>query len=318
VGEFSVRKHPQLGYLMLYNCGAESGVPRGIHLRRADQPWGPWEPAINIFDPGPDHGYGYFIHRKFGDFIDPNGTLVPGPHFDDGLAEPGKHHNQNPKCTPGNPSCCNGYGWREECMGGEYGAYLVPEWFSTTPDGGFSIVYTLSTWAPYQTHLMRTILAWRNDPRPVAPQRQIPNLPPAHLVNPDFADGLTGWQGLGDPFVTFRNSNGRWYVTTYTPAKREAATGALFQDFTVDATTKALRFLVHGGDGTVRLHRGHEIVRESRGRSGHEPRNEPDTVVCWQLDEYAGDTLRVAIFDGKTGPWGFIGVSGFRFLKDPC
>jgi hypothetical protein len=45
---------------------------------------------------------------------------------------------------------------------------------------------------------MRTILAWHNDPRPVAAQKHIPNLPPAHLVNADFADGLTGWQGLAE------------------------------------------------------------------------------------------------------------------------
>jgi hypothetical protein len=195
------------------------------------------DPAINIFDPGPDHGYGYFIHRKFGDFTEANGAPVVGPHFDDGLAEPGKHSNVQSQCKPEHQGCC-GFGWREECMGGEYGPYLVPEWFSTTPDGGFSIVYTLSTWAPYQAHLMRTILAWRNDSKPAPPQRKIPDLPAAHFVNPDFADGLNGWQGLGDPFVTF-SRNGRSYVTTFTPAKGDAAMGALFQDFTVDASTKA-------------------------------------------------------------------------------
>ena len=107
-------------------------------------------------------------------------------------------------------------------------------------------------------------------------------------------------------------------MTTYSAEKHEAALGALYQDFTVDANTKALRFRVHGGDATVRLHRGLQIVRETRGRSGHVSRNFPDTEVCWQLGEYAGETLRVAIFDGKTGPWGFIGVTGFEFLNKPC
>ncbi len=100
--------------------------------------------------------------------------------------------------------------------------------------------------------------------------------------------------------------------------KGTAAMGALFQDFTVDANTWAVRFLVHGGDGTVRLHRGQEIVRETRGRSGHVPQNTPDTAVCWNLADYAGETLRIAIFDGQTGPWGFVGVTGFEFLNHPC
>jgi hypothetical protein len=303
VGELSVRKHSDLGYLMLYNCGADGLVPRGIHLRRADQPWGPWEPPISIFDPGPDRGYGYFMHQKTSEV-----------KYDDGLAEPGLHTNIN------DPNC-PGQGWREECWGGEYGPYLVPQWFSKTPDGGYSIVYTLSSWVPYQVHLMRTILADKGgNPAPPSPRGQ--NLSPAKLTNGDFGGWgdcqLGGWQSLGDAFGVFKGSDGRCRMTTFTTTKGDDAMGALFQDFTVDATTKAIRFLVHGGEATVRLHRGTEIVRETRGRSGHEPRNSPDTVVCWQLSEYVGETLRIAIFDGKTGPWGFIGATGFELLNTPC
>jgi hypothetical protein len=305
VGELSVRKHPQLGYLMLYNCGGPEGAaPRGIHLRRADNPWGPWAPAINIFDPSADRGYGYFMHQK---------ASVVG--YDDGLAEPGLHTNINGHNCPGD-------GWREECWGGEYGPYLVPQWFTTTPDGGFSIMYTLSSWVPYQVHLMRTVLAKRKDPRPQPPRPRGQDLPPAKLTNGDFGGSgtcsLGGWQSLGDTFGVFKGNDGRCRMTTFTVAKGDNATGALFQDFTVDASTKALRFLVHGGEATVRLHRGPEVVRETRGRSGHAPRNSPETIVCWQLSEYAGESLRVAIFDGKTGPWGFIGVMGFEFLNHPC
>ena len=303
VGELSVRKHPQLGYLMLYNCGPEGTAPRGIHLRRADNPWGPWDPPITIFDPGLDRGYGYFMHQKASEV-----------GYDDGLAEPGLHRNINdPKCS--------GDGWREECWGGEYGPYLVPQWFTTTPDGGQAIVYTLSSWVPYQVHLMRTILAKADDSRPQPPAQRGQNLPPATLQNPNFDQGLQGWQSLGDgnTFGVF-TQGGRNRVTTFTAQKGDNALGAIFQDFTVDAATKAIRFLVHGGEGTVRLHRGEEVVRETRGRSGHAARNPPapETIVCWNLGEYAGDTLRIAIFDGKTGPWGFIGATGFEFLKKPC
>jgi Domain of unknown function (DUF4185) len=306
VGEFSVRKHPQLGYLMLYNCGTEWRAPRGIHLRVADNPWGPWDPPITIFDPGADRGYGYFMHQK-----------ASAVGYDDGLAEPGIQRILDDANCSGD-SCCPGDSWREECWGGEYGPYLVPQWFTTTQDGGYSIVYTMSSWVPYQAHLMRSVLAKRDDARPQPPPPLRVGLPPAHLDNPNFEHGLQGWQGLGDTFVTFQGQDGRWRMTTFTPAKGDAATGALFQDFTADANTKALRFLVHGGNGTVRLHRGPEIVRETRGRSGHAPQNSPDTVVCWNLADYAGETLRVAIFDGNTDPWGFIGVTGFEFLSHPC
>ena len=184
VGELSVRPHPELGYLMLYNCGNEGAAARGIHLRRADNPWGPWDPPINIFDPGADRGYGYFMHQK---------TSEAG--YDDGLAEPGLHTN------PGDWSNqCPGHGWREECWGGEYGPYLVPQWFTRTEDGGYSIVYTMSSWVPYQVHLMRTVLAGHDDFRPQPPPQRGVGLPPARLVNPNFTRGFEGWHSLGDPF----------------------------------------------------------------------------------------------------------------------
>ena len=50
IGEFSVRKQTELGYLMLYNSDRDGPIPRGIHLRRSDEPWGLWAAPINIFD----------------------------------------------------------------------------------------------------------------------------------------------------------------------------------------------------------------------------------------------------------------------------
>jgi hypothetical protein len=166
---------------------------------------------------------------------------------------------------------------------------------------------------------MRSVLALANDPKPQSrPQRGI-GLPPARLTNPDFAIDLLGWHSIGDQFRVFHGSDGIDRMTTFTN-KGDAAMGALYQDFTVDANTKSLSFLVHGGEAVVRLHRGVEIVRESRGRSGHAPRNDPaDTRVCWDIGRYAGETLRVAIFDGvDKGPWGFVGATRFRFHKEPC
>lgn len=308
VGELSVRPNPVLGYVMLYNCSAEGvarkyGQGRGVYLHRADSPWGPWESPINIFNPDVDQGYGYFMHRK-----------VSAVGYDDGLAEPSRHID----VSDPEKSDCHGEKWREECWGGEYGPYQVPQWFVAPADGTFEIYYTLSSWVPYQSHLMRTVLAKSNVPRPALPQPKGTGLPRAALVNPDFSNGLAGWTGAGDDFQTFPGDDGRWRVTTYSSAKREAATGVLYQDFTVDSRTKALRFLVHGGDGVIRLYRGTDLLRETRGRSGHAPRNTPETVACWNLGAYAGESLRVSIVDFATGPWGFVGATAFEFLDRPC
>ena len=61
-GEISVRKHPARPlYLMTYNCDA----PRGIQLRTAATPTGPWTDPQVIFDPGaPGGGYQHIMHAN--------------------------------------------------------------------------------------------------------------------------------------------------------------------------------------------------------------------------------------------------------------
>lgn len=118
-GELSARKHPTLPlYLLAHN----SGDPRGVVLRLARSPAGPWIDAGMLYVP--DDGYRKFIHAK-----------ESAVGHDDGLSQPGD----------------------EETWGGEYGPYLVPSWF-TEKEGAFGIVFTLSSWNPYCVHLVRTWL----------------------------------------------------------------------------------------------------------------------------------------------------------------
>jgi hypothetical protein len=272
VGELSVRKHPALElYLMSYNCDS----PRGIHLRYAPSPVGPWSEPLIIFDPAPDQdrGYQHFIHAN---------RDVLG--YDDGLSEPG----------------------RESEWGGEYGPYLIPQWFTTPSPGVHSILYVLSSWNPYQVHLMRTVLT---EPGATAvPPDRGAGLPPASLVNGDFANGTTGWQAAGDPFAVFIGDDGRPRLTTFVEPEGDAATGRLWQDFTVDSLTSELRFEVHGGTAAVELLRGTEVVRSTRGQNA----NSPELPVRWQLSSYRGETLRLMIRDDEVGAWGFIGTTGFE------
>ena len=267
-GELSVRVQPQTGlWLMAYNCGTPE---RGIHLRTAQAPTGPWSDPQLIYSP--DMGYQHFMHAR----------EVEVGH-DDGLSVAG----------------------REDEWGGEYGPYLVPDWFSSPSPGVYSIVYTLSSWNPYQVHLMRTVMAAPGIP--AEPPARGQGLPPAAIVNGDFAGGsLAGWSASGDAFATFQGEDGAWRVTTY-GADAEATRGELWQDFTVDAGTSELRFLLHGGDARVELRLGDEVVRTSHGRRD----NDTELDVRWRLEEFRGETLRLAIVDDLSGAWGFVGTRSF-------
>jgi len=278
VGELSVRKIPALGYLMAYNCGQ----PRGVLLHLAHDPTGPWSPSTTIFDPllAADQGFGYFMHQA---------TSTVG--YDDGLTEPG----------------------RDEERGGAYGPYLVPQWTVNEAAGVYSLVYTLSSWNPYEVHLMRTIVAEPGvTASPPPPRGQ--GFPPATLTNGDFATGsLLGWQGSGGPFALVQGSDGHWRLTTYVQPQGEGVVGRLWQDFTLDSTTRELRFSVSGGDAVVKLLHGDEVVRTTRGRRT----NSPETPVRWFLSEFSGEYLRLLIEDDLTAPWGFVTTTGFEFVREP-
>ena len=115
VGELSVAWCAQLGkWLMLYN----SGQPRGILMRTADQPTGPWTEPTVLFDP--KQGYGKFMHIG-------NGT--------DRMNDPG----------------------REKEYGGEYAPYMIPRFFKKTAQGA-TIYFVMSTWNPYAVVLMKAEL----------------------------------------------------------------------------------------------------------------------------------------------------------------
>lgn len=119
VGELSVAFcEPLNRYVMLYN----SEEPRGITLRSAVSPWGPWTDGIVIFHPWRDKGYGYFMHIS-SKFDGKSDTL------------------HDPK--------------RETDWGGEYGPYLISR-FTTGTEKRCSLYYAMSTWNPYQVVIMRS------------------------------------------------------------------------------------------------------------------------------------------------------------------
>lgn len=122
VGELSVSYNEFIGkWIMLYNCA--SNALRGINLRTADDPWGPWTDAEIIFHPWDDEGYCHFIHVSH-DFDDCDNIQDAG---------------------------------RENEWGGEYGPYQF-EHLAVGDDTSTTIYFTMSTWNPYTVVLMKATL----------------------------------------------------------------------------------------------------------------------------------------------------------------
>lgn len=117
VGELSASWNPFLGvWILLYN----SPDPRGIVMRTANQPWGPWSDPQVVFDPWHDGGYCHFIHASW------------RRQQCDRVHDPG----------------------REQEWGGEYAPYQF-EHFATGDAHSSTLYFTLSTWNPYTVVLMR-------------------------------------------------------------------------------------------------------------------------------------------------------------------
>jgi hypothetical protein len=121
VGEFSVSYlEPVKRYVMLYNADK----PRGITMRSAPAPWGPWSEGVVVFESWRDNGYGHFMHIS-AKFKDKRDALSDDKRGDE---------------------------W-----GGEYGPYIMSR-YTSGADGRCRIYYTMSTWNPYQVMVMRSDL----------------------------------------------------------------------------------------------------------------------------------------------------------------
>ncbi|HVE67876.1 MAG TPA: DUF4185 domain-containing protein [Solirubrobacteraceae bacterium] len=306
IGEFSVRRHRFTGlFVMAYGCGGPPDV-RGYYLRFARTPWGPWSRPEKIMTDASaaDGGYSVTMHEKPGDWHRETDTW---DRPDDGLYEP-DHLD----------------GWN--AWGGEYGPYMVPRWFRKRRDGAYEIVFLHSSWHPYKVHVMRTVLVEPGRPRPRPPVRGT-RVPAPRIVNGDFTRGLEGWTiprvGPIQPRFHVVPAKGRNYVTSYDHGGAgDGGVGFMYQDFTAHARTCWLEFRVHGGHATpggfqrgsvasVRLYHRGQVVRETFGLDD----NVRDVNARWNLQEFRGERLRLAIVDTTGDRWGFISATGFRLTR---
>ncbi len=122
VGEFSVSYNAFIGkWIMLYNCVFSDS--RGIVMRTADYPWGPWSAGQILFRPWEDNGYCHFMHTSW--------TYE---------------------------KCDNVYdAGHENEWGGEYGPYQFED-AATGSSMNTTIYFTMSTWNPYTVVLMKASL----------------------------------------------------------------------------------------------------------------------------------------------------------------
>jgi hypothetical protein len=124
VGELSVTYNSFINkWIMLYNSFLPTS--RGINIRVADKPWGPWSENQVIFEPWKDNGYCHFMHA-------------------------GSPHEKCDEVSDPN---------REKEYGGEYGPYQFDNLaIGNSSTATTTIYFTMSTWNPYTVVLMKATL----------------------------------------------------------------------------------------------------------------------------------------------------------------
>ena len=122
IGDISVTWAATLHlWLMTY----DSRDPRGIILRTASTPWGPWSEPQVIFNIARDGGDA-FIHRVRRD------DGLAGPVIGEGKDDP------------------------QKVAGGAYAPYVI-ERFTRAQSDRLSLYYVMSTWNPYTVVLMKSV-----------------------------------------------------------------------------------------------------------------------------------------------------------------
>ena len=130
IGEFSVHYNEIAeSWIAMYNCDFLS-----IEMHSADFAWGPWDPAVTVFDPAKDGGYCGFMHltEDFGHFLNldcEHNVTIPG------------------RVDPGSP----------------YGPFIL-ERYTTGDRNLVRLYFVMSTWHPYNTFVMSTELQRVSNP----------------------------------------------------------------------------------------------------------------------------------------------------------
>jgi hypothetical protein len=152
LGYFSARYMPAVGkWLMLYHVGDDPlgqphGNVRGVYLRTAATPMGPWSAPTQVWRPD-QLGYCFFMfNRCYSDCIPGTPNPYEGAQRDHDPAD-------DLPCLLYPPSAARAM----RAWGGEYAPLLLPSaYYKSLGGGAYRLYYSLSTWNPYQSVLMST------------------------------------------------------------------------------------------------------------------------------------------------------------------
>jgi hypothetical protein len=278
VGELSVAWiAPLERWVMLYN----SSAPRGIVMRTAREPWGPWSEPSVVFDPWLDRAYGTFMHvewktNRMDSFHDPR---------------------------------------QEERWGGEYGPYLIGR-FTRGDARRSTIFFTMSTWNPYQVVLMSADVGQPEDSK--AREAEVVVTLPGDSRWTTSGSPLRRFERAGIPHVlTFGEGGDKDMVVSSWDFRCGAGAVLEFSvhgggaqvllvrerkapPATIDEIPRFLAELKAGDFGPV--------VEAVAGPTN----NDVDVPVRWNLARHEGEMLRLYVVDALQSKWGFVAVSEIR------
>lgn len=282
VGEFSVGWIAQVQrWVMLYNAGH----PRGITMRTAEVPWGPWSKGTVIMEPS-DIAYGVFQHIPF------------DVHRADGFLDPGKHE------------------W-----GGEYGPYLIPRYTTGNADA-CQIYYMMSTWNPYQAVLMRSEIGKPLPPSAAETTTTMQFVPGddswRRSSSGFYREEIRSGAKTICTYAGKQDADTGW-MWRWLP--RDTLNRRL--KFTVCGGAGEVFVLAGGGDIPVSGVSAQELYpRLKQGEFGEVVlctwgHNSNDNLVHldWNLMPFDRANLKVVVIDHLTAPWGFVSVSPMALTR---
>lgn len=285
VGEFSCCWISQLGkWVMLYN----SGSPRGITMRTADNPWGPWSAGTVILEPWGDGGYARFMHVSWSGW----GRFDA---FHDGLMG------------------------GANVWGGEYGPYLIPR-FTKVDSAGCQLYYTMSTWNPYQVILVRSEVG--------APITAPPAASGAMLFLPGDAGWtkttgtwFVNFSHNNTPWISTLASSNADQGIMYQWLPRDMWNKSI--SFSVHGGNSEVILIEGGGDipTTGDFTAIYNDIKDGAYGDviqctwGHED-NTIDIPVTWNLAPFDRANLKIVIIDHLVSSWGFVAVSRMTLTRN--
>jgi Domain of unknown function (DUF4185) len=137
LGYFSVRRMEAWGrWVMMYTCNADKGNnphngTRGIYMRTAEAPWGPWSRPQLAFDPKIGSGYCEFMY-------------FPLEKCPRGSPNPVEESVRDVDLMP-----------TTRRVAGEYAPILLPARYDKITPEESTLYFLMGTWNPYQVVLMR-------------------------------------------------------------------------------------------------------------------------------------------------------------------